>query len=536
MRESEFLHRMLRNVAPTRAPAPREVFIETTRACNLRCAHCGVIEPGYRADVMKPEVFERLLPFLRRYRPKVSLNGHGETLTHPRFLEMFRTIVDAGCRVAFQSNGQLLTPDLTRQLFEIAGDRFAGVVLSLDAATPQLYEEIRRRGRFDVFLTNARALGEEARRRHLGPNWLCFEMVAMRKNMQELAGVVKLVHDLGSRLLMVADLIEYSTMRGQAIGSHLAWARPHWKEAKAVAHELGVTVEVTPDLGALLEANDELLAPPSPVAAEAAKAEEPIAATADVASAEKDQEPQSKQSEAVRLNESSFFVSTPAPPATRARACDDPWRILFVQAKGEVVPCCVFTLPLGNVADIDLARIWHSPRCRVLRRSLGSPTPLPICRTCFIRGWRPTSAATRARIGIRRLLGRLTVATSSRWRLRPSANAARLLSGETAALSLSIDAPLRFAGRLVDVYLELAVGETRYFISNNGPVETPTPYFASWEPFSFADLTVLRHPCPAVQSPLTVEVVATVVPAGQPMSVDAPTLGKGTSTFVIAPA
>ncbi|HEY5497143.1 MAG TPA: hypothetical protein VIK19_02300, partial [Syntrophales bacterium] len=50
-----------------------------TRRCNLRCIHCKVSpennEGSYDAIEMPIEVFEKLVPMLRTYRPRVQLSG-----------------------------------------------------------------------------------------------------------------------------------------------------------------------------------------------------------------------------------------------------------------------------------------------------------------------------------------------------------------------------------------------------------------------------------------------------------------------------
>ena len=150
------------------SPTPREVFIETTRACNLRCVQCALSQPDYEAGTLKGEALVRILPFLRKYRPFVHLNGHGETLLCKHFFDMYEAVVESGCNVGFQTNGILLTPELSRRLLgHDRRDALSYIRMFIDAAEKKLFEKIRRRASFDIFLSNARFLAEEKARRGL---------------------------------------------------------------------------------------------------------------------------------------------------------------------------------------------------------------------------------------------------------------------------------------------------------------------------------------------------------------------------------
>ena len=466
-----------------------------------------MVEPGYRVEVLQGETFERILPFLRRFRPQVQLSGHGETLTHPRFREMFAAVVAAGCRVGFQSNGQLLVPALTRELFAIAGERFAYVVLSLDAAERELYEEIRRPGRFDLFCENARALAEEVRRRELDPKWLSFEMVAMRKNIHQLPGIVRLVRELGSRRLVIADLVEYSAMRGQRVAHEPAPARQAWREAKSLAASEGVQLEVTPNLLSLLEAQEDTSSPGFGAAPESPAPPHVVARVEDA-------------------------LDAPA----RVKDCSDPWQMLFVQANGDVFPCCVITLPMGTLKDRDLDEIWRGRTFRLLRRTLASVTPLPACRECSVRGWSAPGRAPRVRAAAGRLLGRLAAGTRACPRVRLAWRADHLPKGEMVTIDLSLDVPARLAGDRLDVEVTVDHPGGRDFVGWHGLKAEPEALLGDWQPFSFSDVTVLRLELPAAHEATPVVVTATVTSARTPAESPGHLLAVDTASLSIGPA
>ncbi len=211
-------------------------------------------------------------------------------------------------------------------------------------------------------------------------------MVAMRKNIHQLPGIVRLVRELGSRRLVIADLVEYSAMQGQRVAHEPGPARQAWREAKSLAASEGVQLEVTPELLSLLEGG----ADPSAVATVSG----PGVGVAG-----------SSPSRAVAHSQE----AAGGPP--KVKACVDPWQMLFVQANGDVFPCCVITASMGNLKERGLDEIWRGTTFRFLRRTLASVTPVPACRECSVRGWNPPGRAPRTRAAAGRLLGRLAAGT-----------------------------------------------------------------------------------------------------------------------------
>ena len=104
-------------------PRVRRITIETVSACNLRCLHCAVSLDDYVGRILKVEDFRKVVPVLRRWRPEVNLSGHGETLMHKQFKEMFLEVVEAGCPLRFQTNGVLLDREMIDFLLPHGGLR-----------------------------------------------------------------------------------------------------------------------------------------------------------------------------------------------------------------------------------------------------------------------------------------------------------------------------------------------------------------------------------------------------------------------------
>ena len=108
---------------------------DLTNRCNNNCPSCcGVKENGAELSF---EQIERVVDGLSRMNNRgVILSGGGEPLMSAHFSHAVRLIRKSGMRIGLNSNGLALTEELCRLIAENC-DYFR---ISLDAATPELYE------------------------------------------------------------------------------------------------------------------------------------------------------------------------------------------------------------------------------------------------------------------------------------------------------------------------------------------------------------------------------------------------------------
>jgi radical SAM protein with 4Fe4S-binding SPASM domain len=67
--------------------------------------------------------------------------------------------------------------------------------------------------------------------------------------------------------------------------------------------------------------------------------------------------------------------------------CSAPWRIIDIQANGDLVPCnSFFAIPdliMGNIHNNSIYDIWNSTMFRMFRENLKQGDYAPSCRLCF---------------------------------------------------------------------------------------------------------------------------------------------------------
>jgi MoaA/NifB/PqqE/SkfB family radical SAM enzyme len=324
---------------------PEFVQIEPVGQCNLRCAMCPiqfrVDGPPYGPPAFMPfETFQRLLDQFPAIR-ELHLQGLGEPMMHPRFFDMVEHAAGRGIRVGTNSNLTLLHVHGAERC---VASGLASLHVSIDGATRETYERIRRRARFDRVRRNLEALVAARARRAREEPRLVLVAVAMQENLHELAALVRLAHGFGipdvfvqhlahdfgeaalpARYRPMRDFVAAQTLLGEPPGR----VEQHFDEARAVARDLGIRLRLP------------------------------------------------------RVRPRVY------PPGTPGRArCDWPWRGAYVSYNGRAMPCCMVATPdrvdLGDMAGDGVAAVWHGEAYDGFRRRLDSPEPPDVCRSCSL--------------------------------------------------------------------------------------------------------------------------------------------------------
>lgn len=306
-------------------PTLRVLHIETTTACNLRCVHCTRSLPEYEVRSMPWETFERLISAMRDYRPLVFLNGHGEPLVHPDFRRQFTAAVGSDCRIRFQTNAQLLVPELTAWMLNSGA--WERLDVSIDGATANTYEAIRKGASFATLVDNLAAF-RTLRRDRPDPS-LNIEFVAMRRNIAELPHLIRLAAFVGAASVLVTELQETEHCRGWSLaGDRETFSQPVL-DAIEIARNAKIRLELS-------------------------------------------------RSEAVLVGE----PTTWKPCDGGGEVCRTPWQVAYVLPDGRVQPCCRLPLSMGNVADGGLEAVLRGDLWRRLLEDIEAGRPPEECRRC----------------------------------------------------------------------------------------------------------------------------------------------------------
>jgi len=196
--------------SPSGLEHPSKLFVETTTRCNLGCRMCVKQTGGcqiHEGD-MTPETFaalESALPHLQG----LILNGVGEPLLNPHleaFIRTAKALMPPGSWVGFQSNGLLLTNLRAVALVDAGLDR---ICLSIDAASPELFQSLREGGDLSDIERALAALDSAKRLCHRPDVAVGVEYVVMRRNLTELPAALRWAAAHGAVFAIVTHMLPY---------------------------------------------------------------------------------------------------------------------------------------------------------------------------------------------------------------------------------------------------------------------------------------------------------------------------------------
>ena len=331
-------------------PLPRFAQIEPIGRCNLACRMCTVNERIDAVGEMSIERFRSLLDQMPGL-DTLHLQGLGEPMLHPRFFDMVELAASRGIRVSANTNLTLLTP---ARALRCVSCGLASLSVSIDGASREVYQSIRRKASFDKVVRN---LGRLMRAREEQGSRLEVRgvMVLMRANLDELPALVRLLHAHGVAELLVQRLSSDLEQPGLAPG--YIPIRDYVRDAQLRAGDLPHAQQVFDEARELA------------------------------------------RSLGLRLHLPRLTPRGEAPVANNEPPADDtlprcrwPWEQLYVTAAGELLPCCMVATAdratFGNVFDGEagsaLQARWHSPQANAFRRALASNSAPEVCRGCAL--------------------------------------------------------------------------------------------------------------------------------------------------------
>jgi MoaA/NifB/PqqE/SkfB family radical SAM enzyme len=155
-----------------------------TERCNSRCVTCDYWRHG-RGD-MTLETVRRLLPSLAQLQTQTVLLSGGEPLLNPEWIEIARTLKDAGLSIWLLTSGLSLAKHAP-----VAAGLFDRISVSMDGTDAQTYAAIRGLDAFDKVCEGIGAAVNYG----LAPG---LRVTLQRANYRQLIGFVELARRLGA--------------------------------------------------------------------------------------------------------------------------------------------------------------------------------------------------------------------------------------------------------------------------------------------------------------------------------------------------
>ncbi|OLY90872.1 radical SAM additional 4Fe4S-binding SPASM domain-containing protein [Cnuella takakiae] len=130
---------------------PVSIAFEPTTSCNLRCPECpsGLRAFSRPTGMLQPRFFQATINDLAPDISYLVFYFQGEPYLNPAFLDMVHYAAAKKIYTATSTNAHYLTDSLARRTVESGLDR---LVISIDGATQQTYQQYRVGGKLDKVL------------------------------------------------------------------------------------------------------------------------------------------------------------------------------------------------------------------------------------------------------------------------------------------------------------------------------------------------------------------------------------------------
>ena len=179
---------------------PYLISYAVTRKCNLKCKHCYSDATDEQApDELLTEEAIRLLDEIANWDIKLLIFDGGEPLYRDDFFDIAKYAAQKGLRVVIGSNGTLIDTDVAKQL---KASGVMAVQISIDGAEAQTHDQFRGEvGAFDKALEGAKSCREAGLPFQFG-------MTIRRSTLNEIPDMLKLALESGAIAAEFFDLVQ----------------------------------------------------------------------------------------------------------------------------------------------------------------------------------------------------------------------------------------------------------------------------------------------------------------------------------------
>lgn len=142
---------------PLNAPFPKNLMIEITNACNLKCSMCYNRLMKRKKGFMDSNTFKLILKNAKEIGIEmVGLYTTGEAFLHPQIFDFIKLARKNGFEYVYlTTNGNLLNE---KKIKDILKSGLNSIKFSIDGTSKESYEKIRIGGNFNTLYDNIRML------------------------------------------------------------------------------------------------------------------------------------------------------------------------------------------------------------------------------------------------------------------------------------------------------------------------------------------------------------------------------------------
>lgn len=165
---------------------PKQIDIEVTNACNLDCIICPRSSMTRSIGNMQLESFQSIIDQVSKFGLEhMDLSLFGEPLLNPDLFKMARLAKEKGrVKCLYTStNGLLLDAQKSRDLVLCGFDK---IIVSIDGATKETYEKIRKKGNYEEVIEKTLGLINARKKENLENPVFVIQIIRMEETDKEI--------------------------------------------------------------------------------------------------------------------------------------------------------------------------------------------------------------------------------------------------------------------------------------------------------------------------------------------------------------
>ncbi len=192
---------------------PFTLSFEPTTQCNLGCPECpsGLKKFSRNTGNAELETFERVLVDAHKSLLFVYLYFQGEPFINKHFSKMIALAKKYKVFTITSTNGHYLTNSKCEEIIQSGLDR---ILISIDGAKQETYEQYRRQGSLEKVVAGTKTLVETKKRMGASNPEIVFQMLVVKPNENEISDVVKLAEEIGVDQLVLKTAQVYDFENG----------------------------------------------------------------------------------------------------------------------------------------------------------------------------------------------------------------------------------------------------------------------------------------------------------------------------------
>jgi len=209
---------------------PRTINLSNDRSCNLECPSCRTEKimwtQGDEYDQME-KVHQKLLDESLKSLELIILCSSGDPFASKLYRKLLFEMDGKNypkLKIQIVTNGQLFTPEVWEKMNKVH-QNIDTVYVSVDAATPDTYREVRKGGELAELIPNLEFIGRLRKENKI--NLFQLDFVVQQRNYREMPEFVNLGKRVGADKVFFQKVVNWGTWSDEVYEQQAVWKELH---------------------------------------------------------------------------------------------------------------------------------------------------------------------------------------------------------------------------------------------------------------------------------------------------------------------